>query len=247
MAGSRTILYIFFALTLFCNIVLWFHVRRLEAVWDNVPPVPSYSGAKAFSLGDGQAAYRMIGMMLQDLGNTGAYNEPLKAYDYGKIGAWLQLGDRLDPDSNFLPALAAFYFGGTQNPKQLPVLVDYLATVGRRDDGTGVKWRWLFQAVYLARWKEHDLPKALGLAKELSTKWRPGRPLWVKEMPAFVMTASGDKEGAYGLMVSILKEEEGKVQQAELNNTIFFICHSILDPADAGKNQLCTSLPPGVK
>ncbi|HTK85500.1 MAG TPA: hypothetical protein VL625_10485 [Patescibacteria group bacterium] len=209
--------------------------------------MPSYSGAKAFGLGDGQMAYRLIGIMLQNLGSTGAYNEPLMAYDYDKIGAWLRLGDRLDPDSNFLPALAAFYFGSIKSPQQLGIIVDYLSDVGSRDDGTGVKWRWLAQGVYLARWGERDLPKALRLANELSTKWRPGRPLWIKQMPAFIMAASGDKKGAYGLMLAILKEEAGKVQQAELNNTIFFICHNILEPGDAAKNPLCTSLPPGLK
>lgn len=243
----HTGLYVLFTAVLFINTAIWFHARHLHARWGNVPPVPSYSGAMAFGLGDGQSAYRTIGIMMQNLGNSGAYNEPFKAYDYNKVGQWLRLGDRLDPQSNFLPVLAAFYFSATSNPAQLPPIVDYLATVGRRDDGTGIKWRWLAQAVYLARWKEHDLAKALGLANELATKWRPGRPLWIKQMPAFVMTAAGDKKGAYGLMLEILNEEKGKVQQAELNNTIYFICHSILDPADAADNPLCTSLPPGVK
>jgi hypothetical protein len=48
-------------------------------------------------------------------------------------------------------------------------------------------------------------------------------------------------------MLKILNEEKNKVQQAELNNTMFFVCHSILDPADAATNPLCTSLPSGVK
>jgi hypothetical protein len=247
MQNSRTKIYCLFILTFLCNTIVWFYARHIEARWDNVPPVPSYHGAKAFGLGDGQLTYRFAGLMLQNLGSTGAYNEPLKNYDYDKIGQWLRLADRLDPRSDFMPLLAAFYFGATQDSRQLPPIVDYLATVGRRDDGIGEKWRWLAQAVYIARWRMQDMGKALDLAEELAKQWRPGRPLWIKEMPAFVMTAAGDKTNAYGLMLAVLNEEKGKVPQAELNNTMFFICHSILSPSEADKNPLCTSLSPGLK
>lgn len=249
LEGTRNhaALYLFFSLILFSNITVWCYARHLQARWSNVPPVPSLASAKAFGLGDGELAYRSIGLMLQNLGNSGAYNEPFKNYNYDHIGRWLQLADELDSESDYTPLLAAFYFGATTDPIQLPPIIDYLAMVGRRDAGVGEKWRWLAQAVYLARWKEHNFPKALDLAKELSTKWRPDRPLWIKEMPAFVMTASGDKKAAYALMLAVLNEEKGKVQQAELNNTMIFICRSILDSADAAKNEICTSLPPGLK
>jgi hypothetical protein len=248
MDSSRNnILYVFFLLMLVCNVMLWVYSHRQYARWANVPPVPDKSGIVSFALGDRQLAYRSTGLMLQNLGNTGADNEPFQNYDYGRIGKWLELGDRLDSRSDHLPFLAAFYFGATQNPAQLPPIVDFLAKAGRRDDGAGEKWRWLAQAVYLARWREHDMGLALQLAQELAEKWHPGRPLWIKQMPAFVMTAAGDKKTAYGLMLRILKEEQGKVQQAELNNTMIFICQRILDKEEAVNNELCKTLPPELK
>jgi hypothetical protein len=249
MENSRHhILYLFFSLALLCNIGLWTYSREIQARWDNVPPVPAVNGAKAFALSDQQLSYRTIGLMLQNLGNTGGYNVPLKDYDYDKIGKWLALEDKLDPRSDYVPLLAAYYYGATQNPRQLPPIVEYLAAVGRRPENFGgQRWRWLAQAVYLARWREKDLVLALQLAQELAEKWRPGMPLWVKQMPAFVMTATGDKKGAYALMLDILKDEAGKVPQAELNSTILFICQRILDKEEAAANDLCTTLPPSVK
>ena len=241
------IIYLLFFLALIGNIGLWFHSHYLQSRWDNVPPVPGKTGVNSFGLGDPQFAYRATGMMLQNIGSTGAHYEPLKDYDYDKIGQWLVLADRLDPRSDFMPMLAAYYYGATQNPKQLPPIVDYLAMAGGHDDGTGEKWRWLAQAVYLARWRERDMTRALELARELATKYRPGRPLWIRQMPAFVMTGAGDKKTAYALMLNIIKDEEGKVPSQEINSAIVFICQRILDKKDAADNQLCTSPPPGVK
>jgi hypothetical protein len=241
------IIYLLFFLALIGNIGLWFHSHYLQSRWDNVPPVPSKAGARALGLGDSQFAYRATGIMLQNIGNTAAHYEPLKDYDYGKVGQWLFLADDLDPRSDFVPNLAAYYFSATQNPKQLPPIVDYLALAGSRDNGTGEKWRWLAQAVYLARWREGDMKRSLELAQELAAKYRPGRPLWIKQMPVFVMTAAGDKKSAYQLMLAILKEEEGHASAPEINSTIIFICQRILDKDEAAANKLCTSLPPGVK
>lgn len=241
------IIYLLFFLALIGNTGLWSHSHYLQSRWDNVPPVPGKAGAQAFGLGDPQFAYRATGMMLQNIGSTGAHYVPLKDYDYDKVGQWLFLADYLDPRSDFVPNLAAYYFSATQNPKQLPPIVDYLALAGSHDDGTGEKWRWLAQAVYLARWREGDMKRSLELAQELAAKYRPGRPLWIKQMPVFVMTAAGDKKSAYELMLAILKEEEGHAPAPEINSTIIFICQRILDKQEAAGNQLCISLPPNLR
>ncbi|PZO82661.1 MAG: hypothetical protein DI626_09905, partial [Micavibrio aeruginosavorus] len=64
--------YLVLCIVLCLNIVFWLKTRTLSLEWNNVPPVPS-SAAKAGlpGLGDDQAAYRMYGYTLQNLGNTG--------------------------------------------------------------------------------------------------------------------------------------------------------------------------------
>ena len=105
-------------------------------------------------------------------------------------------------------------------------MIDYLEMVGKRPGGDD--WRWLLQAIVLARFRAGDNDRALVLAHELAAQWQPGRPLWMKEMPAFVMTAAGDRKAAYALMLAVLRDETGKVSQPELNSTIIFMCTRIL-------------------
>jgi hypothetical protein len=236
---SVFLIYTLFAALLFCNMGVWFYARPLHARWANIPPVPGHARTVAFGLGDRQFSYRIIGLMLQNFGNTDEHYIPLKDYDFNRIGAWLFLADYLDPVSDFTPTLAAYYFGATQNPADLPPIIDYLEKVGKRPGLE--KWRWLAQALYLARFRMHDMNRALELASELAALWQPGRPLWIKQAPVFVMTAAGDKATAYGLMLQILKDEEGKVPRAEINSTIFFICQRILDKNTASGNPLCAA------
>ena len=239
--GQLAAAYLVLALLLAGQIGIWFSMRTVQARWLNVPPAPAGANMQALGLGDSQLAYRAAGIMLQNLGDMDGSATPLKDYDFNRLGDWFRLADSLDPRSRFVPVLASFYFGATQDPRELPPVVDYLERVGRRDQGDD--WRWLLQALVLARFREHDLNRALVLSRELATQWRPGRPLWMKEMPAFVMTAQGDKKAAYALMLATLKSEGGKVQQAELNSTIIFVCTRILSPAEAPDNPLCRSVP----
>ncbi len=250
-AGAhRLLLYTAFAVLFAANAAFWWSARPLRTVWANVPPPPSTFGASMGTLGDRQLAYRIGGLMLQNFGDTGGMTTRLDQYDFNKLGAWFRLEDGLDPHSSYIPYLASFYYGGTQNGAQLRPVVDYLADVGRRPHHVknGIpNWRWLGQAVYLARFRLGDLDLALKLANELATLNRPGMPAWTKQMPVFVMNAQGDKAAAYALMMSILKEDGGKMQKAEVNFMIWYICARLLDSKQAALNPVCTSNPEALK
>jgi hypothetical protein len=227
---------LFFAL-LAANIMVWQGLRHEQAAWGNVPPVPAKSTASFFVLGDKEFAYRATGVMLQNLGDVGGRVTSWEKYDYKRLGQWFFLADSLDPKSNFVPMLAAYYFSTTKVKEDLTPVIDYLAAIGRRPGGEN--WRWLGQAAFIARFQQHNFPRALELANELSRLDVPDMPLWAKQMPAFVQLAEGDKEASFVFAVKLLQEQGGKMQRAEVNFLTDFICNRTIERARTEKLELC--------
>lgn len=190
-------------------VVFWQGSSDIEARWAGVPPVPSVRTATLMTLGDTQLAYRSGALTLQTLGDGGGRTVPLKEYDYSKLGAWFSVLDALDPAADHVPMVAAYYFGATRVPGDIAVIVNYLAHVG--DSPAGQKWRWLGHAAYLARHRLNNLDLALDLAYKLA-RIQPidGKPLpiWARQMPAFLLTAQGDKEAARALIEQMLSSSD---------------------------------------
>lgn len=234
---TSTRLYLCFAVIVAANVAFWLHARSVLPQWGNVPPVLSSTSASFSALGDDGTAYRMLGYTLQNLGNTGGRYVSLKDYDYAALERWFFVTHALDPRANFVPFLASYYFGAIDGePEKTAHVVDFLAAAGM--DPYPQKWRWLAQAIHLARHQENNLPKALMLANKLAQM--PGDlPPWARQMPAFVNLAMGDKEASYELMVRMLMTEKDNLHPNEVNAMLDFICDRTLSPAEAAKNQLC--------
>lgn len=179
-------------------------MQRSIGRWGGVPPPPERKVAVLLGLGDAQFSYRLGAMTLQNVGNTPGMEVSLKDYDYHMLGKWFWLLHGLDPASNDVPMVAAYYFGGTRVPSDVAIVVEYLATIGQNPAGN--KWRWLAHAVYLARHRMYDLDLALDLAYKLSRMQPVGDnlPIWAKQMPAFVLAAKGDKEAARQMVENML-------------------------------------------
>lgn len=207
MANARqTRLYndIFLSGALALGFIFWLGSSDLYAKWEGVPPVPTRDGAIMMALGDSEFAYRLGAITLQNLGDGGGRITPIKDYEYDKLGKWFWLLHDLDPASDHVPMLAAYYFGGTRVPKDVRVVVDYLAGVGQNPAGS--KWRWLAQAVFLARHRLNNLDLALDLAYKLSKMnlVDDTMPAWARQMPAFVLKEKGDKEDARQMVENLL-------------------------------------------
>ena len=190
------------------NVLFWVASSDIFAKWDGVPPVPTRDGALMMTLGDPQFSYRFGAITLQNLGDTGGQTTPLKDYNYQKLGQWFWLLDSLDPASNHVPMLAAYYFGATRAPKDVAVLVDYLGKIGQNPYGN--KWRWLVQAIFLARHRLHDLHLSLDLAYKLAKMQPIGDtlPEWAHQMPAFVLKEQGDKQAARNIVEDLLMSSQ---------------------------------------
>lgn len=238
--ARQYILYLFFTLVIALQVLAWLQVRTEQARWLNVPQVPGENGAAAFALGDRQFAYRTIGVMLQNLGDTGGRTTAFRDYDYDRLTGWFRLADKMDPHANFVPILAAFYFSSTDNPAQIVPLAQYLHDVGNSAEGQ--RWRWLAQAIYLARYKMNDLDKAYTWAQELAAIPRTDMPIWTKQMPAFVRNAEGDKQAAYDIMIEIMRSGKNNLPREEMNTMQYYICKRILDEAQAAKDPICADV-----
>lgn len=239
MAGSlkNIPIYGFFVLALALNVILWTQLRETKTKWLNVPPVPSSYEAQAFALGDTQLAYRSMGVMLQNIGDTGGNSTALKDYNYERLTQWFYLTDKLDPRSNFVPMLAGFYFGAVEDPEKLKPLAQYLHDVG--SSTYGERWRWLAQAIYLQRYKINDMDTAYQWSLELAHMDKPDLPFWTKQMPAFIRNAEGDKQAAYDILVEIMKSRKTKIPAQEILVMKDYICKRILDAERAKTDPIC--------
>jgi hypothetical protein len=169
--------------------------------------VPTKNGARMMTLGDTQFAYRFGAITLQNLGDGGGRVTPIKDYDFPMLGKWFWLLNELDPASNHVPMVASFYFGATPIPKDVAVVVNYLAQVGQNPIGN--KWRWLAHAVYLAQYRMDDQNLALDLAYKL-TRMQPvgdNLPIWARQMPAQVLKKIGEKDAARNMMRDMLTDD----------------------------------------
>jgi hypothetical protein len=203
-APAPTSYKIVLSLMVICVFALWLVSNSARTTWPGVPPVPQKRTAAFSTLSDDQMFYRISGLTLQNLGDTGGRVIPLDQYNYKNLSKWFFLSSELDPKSDFIPMLAAYYFGATRDKEDLEYIVDYLEEVG--NTSVGEKWRWLVQAVFISRFKMNDLDRSLELAYKLSSlsSYNSQMPIWTKQMPAFVLAAKGEKEAAKELMKVIL-------------------------------------------
>lgn len=237
---DRVPFYAVLALALAIQVAVWFYARDFQARWTNVPPVPSYAGAMASSLGDAEFSYRMIGLMIQNLGDTGGRTTHIGEYDYDRLHGWFMLTDRLDPAANFIPFLAAYYFGSVEVPEKAGRVVDYLTHQGLRPEDQ--KWRWLARAAFLARFAENDKDKALELSRRLAGLHpKINLPFWARQMPVFILEDRGEKEAALAMILETLKSQSSTLPPQEINSLVAVVCTRLLSEDEAEVYPLCQS------
>ncbi len=237
---TSSLVYMFLFVALSLQILLSLGLRPERAKWGNVPNAPSELAYTAAFLGDKSLAHRMVAILLQNFGGSGGRTIPLKEYDLDNVAEWLDLGHTLESRSNYLPFLAAYYFGATQEPQYLGPIMDFLAKAGRGGDKED--WRWLSNAVYMARFQLEDFDKATALANELAAMYRPGMPALIAQMPAFIQLQIGEKEASYNIMMELLKTSADDMHPNEVNFMIDYICNRILEGVARANHPLCKDL-----
>jgi len=198
--------------------LFWTVTSQMFPRWPGVPPAPTKSSAESITLGDKEFSYRFFAIALQNFGEMGIYNIPLKDYNYEALREWFFLLHYLDPISDHVPMLAAHYFGGTSVPEQSAEIIKYLNVIGSVPFGT--KWRWLAQAAYLAQHKVGDIDLALTYAYRLQKMGQAHpeleMPQWARQMPVFILNNRGEKEASRKLMENLIVTEKN-IHPTEVN------------------------------
>lgn len=182
--------------------VFWVQAHTIRIPWDGVDPAPSESLADVIGLGDDQLFYRAAALGLQNEGDWAGELTPLSRYDYARLAAWFGLLSRIDPKSQYAPTMAGYYFGQSRDPQQVRLIVGYLRQLAAAHPQR--QWRWLAYSVYLARHRIKDQALALELAYQLAALPVVGLPIWTRQLPAFVLADTGDREAARDILEAIL-------------------------------------------
>ncbi len=196
----------------------WSHTRNIMPEMGIVADVPGERTVRALSFGDEETFFRLLALNIQSSGDTFGRFTALYKYDYNKLYHWFRLLDGLNNRSNYLPAMATYYFSQSQNPNDVRYLVDYLDEYTA--DRVKEKWWWVVQGVYLAQHKMKDQARALKLSQRL--RGVRGIPIWAQQMPAFVQENRGEFGDALAIIQDILKHPED-FSQGELNFMRYFV------------------------
>lgn len=226
MFKDRFFSYFLLFLFVFANLMFWSYSKNVVKPWSNVPQAPLKTHAVMTTLGDKQLAYRFYAMMLQNFGSVGGQYVSLKEYDYSRLQNWFLLEDYLDPVSDAVPMMAAYYYGAVMDDDKQDKVLDYLAVVGARPEGN--KWRWLAHAVYLAQHEQENNDRALELAYILAENKNPNMSDWAKQMPVFILRSQGETELAYDIMLNILVSNVDTLHPNEINYMTDYICNTLL-------------------
>lgn len=187
---------------------------------DPLTQAPTRQVAHALSLGDHQFFFRQGVLTVTHAGGVGGETIILPDFDYHALASWFLLLDELDSRSTVVPFLAAYWYGHTPVVDDAALMVDYLATRAAHDPQNG--WRWLVEAVYLARYKLDDLDLARQLASHAATSNQQNAPAYVKHLPAFIELDLGERDAAIVLLNALL-EADPNMPEDEVNLLLYMI------------------------
>ncbi len=219
MAGQRLTLALI-ALLLAAQVALATQTIARHDIDDTLTIPPPRQVASVLALGDDQFFFRHGVLEITHAGVADGDTIYLRDFDYDVLVAWLFLLDELDPRSGVVPFLAAYWYGRTPVVADAALIVDYLEARALADPETG--WRWLVEAVYLARYRLDDPDRALELAQLAADGKIENAPFYVQHLPAFIQLDLGERDAALVLLRALL-EENPDLPEDELNLLFFMI------------------------
>jgi len=208
--------------------IFWFQTEKIKPNLGIVPDLPSKYSSKVLSFGDTEFYFRTKAMRIQNAGDTFGRVTPLKNYDYEKLYRWFSFLDTLNSRSNYIPALASYYYSNSQNKMDTIPVIRYLEE--RYDLNPEKNWWWMYQAIFMAAYKLQDEKLALRLSYKLRDTSGNNTPIWTKQVAALMHSKFGEHCEAIRVINEILQDYENKkinVDDNEINFMLFFIKNRI--------------------
>lgn len=213
---NRNFLFILFFFTL--NVLFFIEIKHIKPKLNIVPPVIGEKHVDALALGDKQFYFRVLGLKIQNAGDSFGRFSALKEYDYERLERWFLLLDKIDNESNFIPTLAGYYFSQTQNIPDVIHIINYLRSHSKYN--LQKKWWWLIQSAFLAESKLKNYDLALEISYEIKNL-PPDAPPWAKYFSSIILAKIGDNDKAAEMM-SVLIHNHDDINEQEWNFIKFF-------------------------
>lgn len=198
--------------------VVWFFIsQKIKPDFTITPLPPTRIEMDIASLGDSEFAYRTYGQILQNAGDTFGETIPLKDYNFSKLEKWFYALDDLNRDSEYIPSVAAFYYGQSQNITDCEYIIRYLDK--HADFHPEKQWRWYLEAVYLAAYRMENYNLAKPIAEKLIAIKNPNMPFWAKIIVPFLIQKKGDICDAYELIMQFNEDQFNDISSDKILST----------------------------
>lgn len=128
---------------------------------------------------------------------------PFRELDYARVRIWLERLLRLAPASEYPLSLAVRVYAQVNDPPRQRQMLDFAraAFVER----PGERWRWLAEAIMIAKHRLADAELALRYAKILNQHTIPGQvPFWARDLQVLLLEDMGELESARILIGGML-------------------------------------------
>lgn len=172
-----------------------------------LPPPPPRALLSALALGEDRTAAALAALWLQFHDTQPGHSVPFRELDYHRVRQWLEHILALAPGSDYPLLLAVRIYGQVNDPARQRIMLGFVRTafVERPRE----RWRWLAEAIIIARHRLDDPELALEFARLLNRHTRPGEiPFWARDLQIIVLEDMGELEAARLLIGGMLASGE---------------------------------------
>ena len=166
-------------------------------------PIPA-SNLRVLTLGEAAIGAKLLGYWLLSYDTHAGRVIPFESLDYQRLSGWLTTISQLDPLSEYSSMVAGGVFIDVKDRKRQLDMVELVRE--RFNENPAVNWRWMAQVVMLAKYRLHDMPLALSLAKDLREHSKGfDIPYWAREMQAYLLQDMGELEASIVLLKAMIE------------------------------------------
>lgn len=183
---------------------------RQQPVGARANDLPYPLSARAYviaSLGEPVMAAKLLNLWLQAFDNQPGISIPLHALDYSVVTQWLDTILELDPNGDYPMLAAARVYGSVNDRAKKRAMTDFIFEKFTQDPDK--HWRWLANAVIIAKHELKDMQLALKYAEALADSTTSENvPYWAKDMKIVVLEDMGEIEAAKVLVGGLIASGE---------------------------------------
>lgn len=159
------------------------------------PAPPSAQALQLASLGEREAAARVLSLYVQSFDLRG---------DYAVLVAWLTRVLELDPRNAYPLFLAARVYSESPDPARVRRTLEFVHEAFLH--APNQRWPWLAHAALVAKHRLGDLPLARRYAAAVQRHASAAEvPLWAKQMEIFILEDMGELDAARIMLGGLLE------------------------------------------